>query len=218
MVLINGHATGLPPELAQLSPAVIRPRDVAHVYANPRADLRRLTRAGLLLRLATGYYARVPPHRTGDPTWRPDIHAAGLGIAQADYGIDAAALMHASAARRLGAIPREIAWAVVAVPKQRPDLAVLGGRLRFVKRDIAALDLRRTETELGPGWVTTAAQTLLDLATPRGRPLTDRAMVDEALRTLAAVVDWDVVDDLAGRQRKRARAARARALTAQADA
>ena len=218
MILINGHATGLPPELAQLSPAVIRPRDVAHVYANPRADLRRLTRAGLLLRLATGYYARVPPHRTGDETWRPGIHAAGLGIAQADYGIDAAALMHASAARRLGAIPREIAWAVVAVPKQRPDLDVLGGGVRFVKRDIATLDVQRTETELGPGWMTTAEQTLLDLATPRGRPVADRAMVDEALRTLATVVDWDVVDELAGQQRKRSGAARARALAAQTDA
>jgi predicted transcriptional regulator of viral defense system len=206
------HAAGLPAELARLSTAVIRPRDVADVYANPRADLRRLARAGLLLRLATGYYARVPQHRTGDGTWRPDLHAAGLAIAQADYGIDAAALTHVSAARRLGAIPREIAWAVVAAPKQRPALDVLGGRIEFVKRDVTALDVQRIETELGPGWVTTAEQTLLDLATPRGRRLAEPDVVDEALRSLATRVDWDLVDELAGRQRKRAGAARARAL------
>lgn len=215
MIPISRHATGLPPELAQLSNAVIRPRDIAHVYANPRADLRRLTRAKLLLRLATGYYTRVPRHRSGDETWRPDIHAAALGIAQADYGIDGAALIHVSAARRLGAIPREIAWGVVAVPKQRPDLDVLGGRILFVKRDVASLDVQRTETELGAGWMTSAEQTLLDLATPRGRRVTDQAMIDEALRTLASTVDWDVVDQLAAEQRKRAGAARARALAEQ---
>jgi len=218
VILINGHATGLPPELAQLAPAVIRPRDVAHIYANPRADLRRLTRAGLLLRLATGYYTRVPPHRSGDEAWRPDIHAAGMGIAQADYGLDGAALTHVSAARRLGAIPREIASAVVAVPKQRPDLSVLGGRVLFVKRDVASLDVQRTETELGPGWMTTAEQTLIDLATPRGRQVIDQAVVDEALRSLAPMVDWDLVDQLAAQQRKRAGAARARALAEQDDA
>lgn len=206
------QAVGLPAELARIGQAVIRPRDVDHVYANPRAELRRLTRAGLLLRLTTGYYARVPQHRTGDPTWRPDLHAAALGIAQADYGIDATALIRASAARRLGAFPREIAWATVATPKQRPPLDVLGGRVVFVKRDVAALDVQRTQTELGPGWTTTAEQTLLDLATPRGRRVEDQLLVDEALRALAAMVDWDIVDELAGRQRMRAGAARARAI------
>jgi hypothetical protein len=211
------QAVGLPAKLARIGQAVIRPRDVDHVYANPRAELRRLTRAGLLLRIATGYYARVPQHRTGDTTWRPDLHAAALGIAQADYGVDAAALIQVSAARRLGAIPRELAWAVVAVPKQRPILNVLGGRVTFVKRDVGALDLQRTETELGAGWVTTAEQTLLDLATPRGRRIDDQVLVDEALRTLATMVDWDVVDDLAGRQRMRAGAARARKIAEDGD-
>jgi Transcriptional regulator, AbiEi antitoxin len=212
VININAHATGLPPELARLGIAVIRPRDVASVYANPRADLRRLTKAGLLLRLATGYYARVPQHRTADETWRPDLHAAGLAIAQADYGIDAVALTHISAARRLGAIPRELAWAMIAAPKQRPVLDVLGGRIQFVKRDVAVIDVQRTETELGPGWVTTAEQTLLDLATPRGGRLADQPVIDEALLALATRVDWDLVDELAGRQRKRAGAVRARAL------
>lgn len=218
MIHIAEHATGLPPELARLSPAVIRPRDVAHIYTNPRADLRRLTRAGLLLRLATGYYARVPQHRSGDETWRPDIHAAGLGIAQADYGMDAAALINVSAARRLGAIPRELASAIVAVPKQRPDLNVLGGHVMFVKRDVDSLDVQRTETELGPGWTTTAEQTLLDLATARGRHVVEQAVVDEAIRSLASTVDWDLVDQLATQQRKRAGAVRARALVEEDDA
>ncbi|MGH3453950.1 MAG: type IV toxin-antitoxin system AbiEi family antitoxin [Nocardioidaceae bacterium] len=141
-----------------------------------------------------------------------------MGIAQADYGLDGAALTHVSAARRLGAIPREIASAVVAVPKQRPDLSVLGGRVLFVKRDVASLDVQRTETELGPGWMTTAEQTLIDLATPRGRQVIDQAVVDEALRSLAPMVDWDLVDELAAQQRKRAGAARARALAEQDDA
>jgi len=218
VIHIAEHATGLPPELARLSPGVIRPRDVAHVYTNPRADLRRLARAGLLLRLATGYYARVPQHRIGDAIWRPDIHAAGLGIAQADYGIDDAALVHVSAARRLGAIPREIASAIVAVPKQRPDLNVLGGHILFVKRDVASLDVQRTDTELGPGWTTTAEQTLLDLATARGRRLAEQAVVDEAIRSLGSTVDWDLVDQLAGQQRKRAGVVRARALIEDDDA
>jgi predicted transcriptional regulator of viral defense system len=183
------------------------------VYAHPRAELRRLTAAGLLLRLATGYYARVPVHRTGEGGWRPDIHAAGLGIAQADYGVDGAVLMHVSAARRLGVIPREIAVAVVAVPKQRPPLEVLGGRVVFAKRDTARLDTQRTESELGPGWVTSAEQTILDLARRPALQVVDKHVVQDALRALTDRADWDLVDELATRQRKRAAANRARALT-----
>jgi len=207
------HAAGLPPQLARLSPAVFRPRDVTHVYAHPRAELRRLTAAGLLVRLATGYYASVPLHRTGEVGWRPDIHAAGLGIAQADYGVDGAVLMHVSAARRLDVIPREIAVAVVAVPKQRPPLDVLGGRVVFAKRDTARLDTQRTESELGPGWVTSAEQTILDLAQRPALEVVDKHVVQDALRALTDRADWDLVDELATRQRKRAAASRARALT-----
>ncbi|HEY0690522.1 MAG TPA: hypothetical protein VGD71_15960 [Kribbella sp.] len=61
-----------------------------------------------------------------------------------------------SSARRLGVVPRELAVAIVAVPKQRPKREVLGGHLNFVKRNLTTLDLQRDETELGPGWVTTA--------------------------------------------------------------
>src|SRR5262245_12839793 len=122
--LMAQRATGLPPALARHPVGVLRPSDAGDVYAQPRPELRRLADAGLLLPLRPGYYARVPQHRTGDREWRPDLHAAALGIAQADYGIDGAALMHLSAARVLGVIPRELAVAVVAVPTQRPDRAV----------------------------------------------------------------------------------------------
>ncbi len=205
-------ATGLPAALARHPRAVMRPIDAAGTYAQPRPEFRRLAAAGLLVQLAPAYYARVPQHRTGDRTWRPDLHAAALGIAQADYGVDEAALMHLSAARVLGFLPRELAVAVVAVPKQRPARDVLGGRVVFVKRDLAALDLQRTETVLGPGWVTTTEQTLLDIAHRPALAIDDPRQVEETLRALGQAADWDLVDELAARQRKRAAADRAREL------
>ena len=198
--------------LARRTTGVFRPEDAAGIYAHPRPEFRRLTAAGLLRQLNPGYYARVPQHRAGDRRWRPDLHAAGLGIAQADYGIDGAASMHVSAARLLGMIPRELAVAVVAVPKQRPTRDVLGGRVVFVKRDLQTLDLQRIETELGPGWVTTVEQTLLDIAHRPTLGIDDPQLVDETLRALGRAADWELIDELATRERKRAAAARARAL------
>lgn len=204
--------TGLPHVLARRRPGVVRPIDAAGTYAQPRPEFRRLTEAGLLVRLAPAYYARVPQRRVGDRRWRPDLHAAALGIAQADYGIDGAALMHISAARLLGVVPRELAIAVVAAGKQRPAREVLGGRIIFVKRDLAALDLQRVETELGPGWITTAEQTLLDIAHRPTLAIADPQQIVEVLRALGQTADWDVVNELAAQQRKRAAADRARAL------
>lgn len=134
-------------------------------------------------------------------------------MAQADYGLDRAALMHLSAARRLGVVPRELAVAIVAVPKQRPKREVLGGDVIFVKRSLTTLDLQRDETELGPGWVTTAEQTLLDVAHKPTLAVDDPQLIEQVIRALGRNADWDLVDELAGRQRKRAAASRARALS-----
>ncbi len=188
---------GIPVELAHRRNAVFRPRDLADVYAHPRAEVARLAKAGAVRRIATGYYALVPRHRLGDRTWSPDLAAAALGIGQADYGVEPVALMGASAARIHGAIPRALAAAVVAVPKQRPTLHTDRGKIVFVTRAVGALDIERTRTELGEGWLTTIEQTILDLA---HRPtLGGIAQEDahEAIRALAGRVDWTLTEQLA---------------------
>lgn len=149
--------------LASLKRGVLRPRDAAELYVQPRAEFLRLEKTGVLLKVAHGYYVVVPEANRGIG-WRPDIEAIALGIGQADYGKDSVALMHISAARIHGAIPRAIALAVLAVPKQRPTLETKFGRIFFVKRNLVRLKRIRIDTELGSGWVTSAEQTTLDLA------------------------------------------------------
>jgi hypothetical protein len=197
-------ALGVPPALARRGNRVLRPRDAANVYVNPRAELARLVDNGVAHRLTTGYYALTPQRRLGDRGWRPELNAAAFAMAQADYGTDGAALMGIGAARLHGAIPRALAVTVVAVPKQRPTLTTTAGRIHFVRRDLARLDLERATTELTTGWVTTVEQTLLDLAArPElgGLPEQDRV---EALRALWARADHGICEELAGAQRKRA--------------
>ena len=195
-------AVGVPPELARRSPSVFRPRDLAAIYAHPRGEIARLVRAGAVHKLATGYYTLVPQHRMGDHSWLPDPHATALGIAQADYGIADVALMGVSAARVHGAIPRAVAVAVVAVPKQRPTLTSDGARLVFVRRDVSRLDVERTATELGDGWVTTVEQTLLDLAARPELGGLARADMDEAIRALATRAEWSWLQALAEQQHR----------------
>ncbi len=202
----------LPIDLARRPLAVLRPRDAADVYAHPRAEFARLSEQGLLRRVATGYYVRVPPERVGDDGWRPDLHATALGMAAADYGRDAIALMHLSAARMHRALPREIALAVVAVPKQRPRLRLLGGAATFVRRDMARLDVERLTTDLVESWVTTVEQTIVDLAARPELGGVDATTIREALVSLTRRADWQIVDELAAQQRHRAAVARARDL------
>jgi len=204
--------------LARRANRVLRPRDAIDVYAHPRAELARLTHLGVLSRLATGYYAMVPSDRLGDGRWQPELDAAALGLAQTDYGVAPVALMGTSAARHHGAIPRAFAVAVVAVPKQRPALDTRVGRVVFVKRDVERLDLERVDTPLTSGWVTTPEQTLLDLAdrpTLGGLTQLDAA---EAVRALAARVDWARVAELAAGQRKPGALKAAAAIAGRADA
>ncbi|MFD6857602.1 type IV toxin-antitoxin system AbiEi family antitoxin [Rhodococcus sp. NPDC060090] len=163
MSVVRG--TPLPAELARSVMRTFRPQDVAHVYAHPRPELSRLTDRGLLHRVASGYYIVVPQEQVGR-RWLPGLEAAAAGIASTIYGADHAVLMGVSAARVLGAIPRALATAVVAVPRaHRPiELSDRDATVRFVQRDTDVLDAERVETSLGPTLVTTPEQTVLDLA------------------------------------------------------
>lgn len=192
----------LPIALARAEPAVVRPRDLTEQWAMPRKELHHLARQGVLLRLAHGYYAVVPEPARGR-RWVPSVEAAGLAIAQVDYGRDGAVVMGPSAARLLGHVPRALGTATIAAPKQRPPVETAAGRVRFVTRTVADLDVQRVETELGPGWVTTPEQTLVDLLdrpTLGGFADTDAR---EAIRALAEVADLDLAIRLADDQHKR---------------
>jgi hypothetical protein len=202
VVVVARTAVGVPPGLARLGKAVFRPRDLAGIYAHPRAEVARLAANGVVQQLATGYYALVPARRIGDRAWMPDLQASALGIGQADYGLGQVALMGISAARVHGAIPRALAVAVVAVPKQRPVLEIAEARVVFARRDARKLDLERTETELGTGWVTTVEQTLLDLAARPTLGGVSKADIEEAMRALATRADWATVESLAQEQHR----------------
>ncbi len=206
------RASGLPAQVARRPFGVLRPVDAADVYANPAKDFARLTDRGLLHKLATGYYAAVPPHST-DRAWLPSLEAAAYGIAAADYGPDGALVMGLSAARLHGAVPRALEVAVVAVPKNRPAvvLADRNATVRFVRRDPDRLDAERLNTDLGAALVTTVEQTLLDLAhRPQlgGVP----AEAHAAIRALWPRAEAERLTEIAGQQRLRSALARARTL------
>src|SRR4051812_1316314 len=102
---------------------MLRPADADAVYAAPPKEFARLADRGVLHKVATGYYAIVPPRSVGR-RWLPSLEATAYGIAAADYGPDGAVLMALSAARIHGAIPRALAVAVVAVEKNRRTLTL----------------------------------------------------------------------------------------------
>ena len=99
------------------------------------------------------------------------------------------------------AIPRAIAVAIIAVPKQRPALETPYGRIVFVKRDVARLKRIKVKTELGDGWSTSKEQTALDLA---GRPDLIKGMsqvAQEAARSLFFLSDKNKLNSIAKDQR-----------------
>ncbi|MEV0298242.1 type IV toxin-antitoxin system AbiEi family antitoxin [Nocardia sp. NPDC050710] len=159
------RTTLLPSELWRAPLRTVRPQDLADIYAQPRPEIARLVDRGVLHRVAHGYYIIVPPDYIGR-TWLPGLEAAAAGIASSIYGADQIVVMGISAARMLGAVPRALATAVVAVPSQHRPIALTdrSARVRFVRRDTDALDAERIETSLGPTLVTTPEQTVLDLA------------------------------------------------------
>lgn len=192
--------TGIPAELAQAPLRTVRARDVT-VYAHARPQLARLEQAGLLHRLATGYFAVVPQERVG-AAWMPTLEGAAAGVSAADFGARGFALMGISAARLHHVMPRAVAVAVVAAPRRRRavELADRVAVVRFLVRDLDVMQLEVMETDLGRCLVTTPEQTLLDLA---HRPDEDALAedVDTALSALAPRCDAEVLAEIAGRQR-----------------
>jgi predicted transcriptional regulator of viral defense system len=180
------------------------------LYANPGKEFARLATRGFLHKVATGYYAVVPPRAT-DRTWLPSLEAVAYGIPAADYGPDVVVLMGLSAARLHGAVPRGLAVATVAVEKYRPNLKLTDrpAGIVFVRRDTARLDAERLSIDLGGVLVTGVEQTLLDLA---HRP--ERGGVPNEARTAVEALwpraDETVLHRLARAQRLNAALRRAR--------
>jgi predicted transcriptional regulator of viral defense system len=187
--------------LARRPLMTVRPVDARDVYAQPRQQLARLTASGEVLHVANGYYTVVPLEQRGTG-WKPTLEAVAAGIAVATYGLDDAVLMGISAARLHGAIPRALATAVVAIPRQRPAVRLTDrdAVVVFVKRRVDQLDAERMPTELGPALVTTVEQTTLDLA-HRPELGNDPADVPAAIHALLARADQELLDQLAAEQR-----------------
>jgi hypothetical protein len=177
--------------------------------------LMRLTNAGLLHRLADGFYVVVPHELAGNTQWVPTIEAAAAGIATAEFGPGHAALMGLTAARLHGVLPRALAVATVAAPRRRRNIVLRDrqGGIRFRPRDVTGLDLEMMHTELGPTLVTTPEQTVLDLA-HRPADSADRAEADAAVRLLLPRCDKATLDHLASEQHLRPALRRAYALSA----
>ncbi|PRC50408.1 hypothetical protein C6A85_69580, partial [Mycobacterium sp. ITM-2017-0098] len=97
---------------------------------------------------ADGYYAVVPQEMWGRP-WMPNLESAAAGIATAIYGFDNVVVMGVSAARLHGVMPRALATAIVAVPRQhRPiELSDRTAIVRLIQRETASLDAERIRTE-----------------------------------------------------------------------
>lgn len=201
-------AAGFPQKLANSSNRIIRPQDVQDVYARPESELRRLERAGLVRRLAKGYYLRLPDQAQGR-SWTPEVEPIALGIGVAVFGRDHVCLMGPSAARLLGVLPRALATATVAVPNQHALVETSLGRVRFVKRSVEDLDRQRSSTAVTDGWVTTAEQTILDVAARPTLGDVTSSTATEIIERLSQAVDWSVVIEIAARQHRTSALARA---------
>jgi predicted transcriptional regulator of viral defense system len=205
------RSTPIPPGLTQAPMKTIRPQDASHIYAHPRAQLVRLSERGLLHRVVDGYYIVVPQEMVGRH-WTPSLEATAAGIASAIYGRNDVVVMGPSAARLHGAIPRALAIATIATPRQHREIQ-LSDRpavVRFVKRDTKGLDAELVETPLGAALVTTPEQTVLDLS---HRPRLGDVEVDvqAAVTTLYTRCDQERLSMLARDQRRMASLRRAEA-------
>ncbi|WP_407670481.1 type IV toxin-antitoxin system AbiEi family antitoxin domain-containing protein [Nocardia suismassiliense] len=203
MALVAEHrGIVLPSELWRAPLRTLRPQDLAGIYAQPRPEVARLVDRGVLHRVAHGYYIIVPLDYVGR-TWLPELEPAAAGIASSIYGPDRTIVMGISAARVLGAVPRALATAVVAVPGQHRSIALTdrAAQVRFVRRDTEALDAERVETPLGQVLVTTPEQTVLDLAR---RPELGNAEIEvrPAIETLYHRSDLARLAQLATDQRR----------------
>ena len=150
-------------------------------------------------KLAYGYYCLVPPGENPQ-TWMPGLEAAAAGIAATIWGAGAPILMSLSAARIHGALPRAIGEAVVAAPSNHDLITMTDrvARVRFVRRDVAALGAVRVQTELGTTLATSPAQTALDLA--RDPRLLQTPDLVSTLRAVLALTSLDEVAQIAATQ------------------
>lgn len=188
-----------PLALTQAPLRTLRPKDLADLYVNPRAEMARMIDAGAVKRLAYGYVVATPDDQGHG--WKPTIEAAGAGIAAAIFGQRNVVLMGVSAARVHQAIPRAIGNVVVAVPRQhRPIELEDGGQVLFVARNTDGLDARLETFETGQALVTTVEQTLLDL-TKRPELGGDVNEAREAMRNLLPRINEDRLARLAHEQR-----------------
>lgn len=202
--------TGLPVEFAQAPMRTVRTADAATVYAHPGTQMVRLERLGLLHKVSVGYYVVVPQERIGTD-WRPTIEAAAAGVATAALGAGRAVLMGISAGRLHNVVPRALGIAIVAVAGDRRDIVLRDrdGLVHFVQRDTDVLDAELMTTDLGQCLVTTAEQTVLDLA---HRPNLGH-VADEAHAAIVALLprcSEETLERLAGQQRLRAALTRVR--------
>ncbi|NTW41555.1 MAG: hypothetical protein HGA44_17025 [Cellulomonadaceae bacterium] len=181
----------------------MRPADLEQTYVNPRAVLRDRAAKGDVHKLAYGTYVAVPDDVYDRVRWRPALEAAAAAVATAIFGDRRAALMGMTAARVLGAAPRARGHATIAAPRRHRDVTLTDRRdavVRFVQRDIDAIDTQPAATELGIALVTTPEQTLVDLARDHTVNEDER---DAAMRALGRQADWDRVEELAQQQRGR---------------
>lgn len=192
---------GLPAAITRAPLRTFRPQDLAQTYTQPNVQLHRLTRQNRVKKAAHGLYYAVPDDQ--DPTWVPTLEALAAGVATALFGERVPVLMHLTAARLHGALPRAIGRAFVAAPRQHRPLEVAdrpGATILFVTRDVDALDATLVRTDLGPVLATTPEQTVLDL-TKRpdlgGMP----EEVEAAVRVLLPRCDEDRLQELAREQR-----------------
>lgn len=207
---LNTSPPGVPTVLAAKHLRTFRTRDAGAAYAHPRPQVARLESRGVIRRIAHGLYIVVPPEYVGT-AWMPTLEGAAAGVGAALFGSRVAPLMSISAARLYGAIPRAVATAVVAAPRQHDVIQLLDrpARLVFVARETSRLDVRPMPTDLGDALVTTIEQTVLDLARRPSLGVADD-QIEDAVRALLPRCDDQILTELAVGQRLHSALMRAR--------
>ncbi|MCL2666541.1 MAG: hypothetical protein FWF02_02395 [Micrococcales bacterium] len=179
----------------------VKPADLEGVYTNPRAVLAYKARKGEVHKVARGVFVAVPDDAYDPMRWRPAFEAAAGAVGTALFPGEQVAAMGLTAARLHRALHRARACAVLAAPRRHRDVRLIDRRygvVQFVPRDLDELAFTTVRTELGPMLVTTAEQTVLDLARVR------EADQEDACETIGLLLqrgDWNTVEDLAAHQR-----------------
>lgn len=191
----------LPAAITRAPLRTIRPQDLTAVYTQPSVQLHRLARQNRVKKAAHGFYYAPPDDQY--PTWLPTLEAVAAGVATAIFGERVPVLMHLTSARLLGALPRAIGTAFVAVPRQHAPIQLAdrqGATVTFVARNVEELDAVLHRTDLGPTLITTPEQTALDLTKrPHLGGMPDECQA--AVRALLPRCDQERLAELARTQR-----------------